>query len=113
MILNEDINDIIKTVSSLLKSRRLIDGATETLKHQIKKQSEFVGALVASMAASLIATIVSLLTLPVASSLIYAVTGKWSEGEFLPFLALPLIMDVLEKEVKRAARGYNSMDKNF
>ena len=37
-IWNEDVNDIIKTIRSLEDSGVLIDGFTETVKHEIKKQ---------------------------------------------------------------------------
>ena len=53
---NEDMDYIIKIVASLEKSGLLIDGATETVKHEIKKQKgAFIGAIMAPMAASLIA----------------------------------------------------------
>ena len=37
-ILNEDMNDIIKTIKPLEDSGVLIDGVTETAKHEIKKK---------------------------------------------------------------------------
>ena len=37
-ILNEDMNDIIKIIKSLGYSNVLIDGITESLKTEIKKQ---------------------------------------------------------------------------
>ena len=37
-ISNEDINNIIETIKSLEDSCVLIDGVTETVKHEIKKQ---------------------------------------------------------------------------
>ena len=53
-----------------------------------------------------------------ASSLINAVSGKGAmaaakghKDGFLPLLELPLIMKVLGKEVMRAGRGYNNMDR--
>ena len=64
------MDDIIKIIESPEKSGLLIDGGTETVKHEIKKQeSGFLGVMMAPMAASLIA--------PVASSLINAISGKW------------------------------------
>ena len=55
-ISNEDVNDIIKIVDSLEKSGLLIDGASETVKHEIKKQEGgFLPAMMAPMAVSLIA----------------------------------------------------------
>ena len=65
------MDDIIKIVKSLEDSGVLIDGATETAKHEIKKQEDgFLGAMMTTMAASLIQ--------PVVSSLINAI----SEREF-------------------------------
>ena len=111
-ISNDDIDDIIKIVESLEKSVLLIDGANETLKHEIKKQEgEFIPAMMAIMAASFIAPIASSLIQPIVSSLINSITGKRQEGGFLPFLALPLMIKVLENGVKREGRGY--VNKNF
>ena len=63
------MDDIIKIVKFFEDSCLLIDGATETVKHEIKKQeSEFLGAMMAPIAFSLIQ--------PVASSLMNAITGK-------------------------------------
>ena len=46
-ILNEDKNDIIKTTKSLEDLGVAIDGVTETVKHEIKKQEgRFLGALI-------------------------------------------------------------------
>ena len=68
---NEDMDDIIKIVESLEKSGLFTDGATEKVKHEIKKQkSGFLGAMVAPMAASLIALMTSSLMKLVPSSLI-------------------------------------------
>ena len=41
-ILNEDINDIIKIIKSLEDSGVLIDGVTETVKHETKKTRRWV-----------------------------------------------------------------------
>ena len=41
-ISNEDIIDIIKVIKSLEDSSVLIDGATETVKHEIKKKNKKV-----------------------------------------------------------------------
>ena len=65
------------------------------------------------MAASLIASMASLLIQPVASSLINALIGKGQEGGILPLLVLPLMIKVLGKGDTRAGRKYNNMDKNF
>ena len=52
---NEDMDDIIKIGESLEKSGLLIDGAHETVKHEIKKQEGgFLPAMVTPMSASLI-----------------------------------------------------------
>ena len=58
---NEDINDIIKTIKSLEDSGVLIDGVTETVKHEIKNQEGgFLGALLAPLAFSIVEPVVSL-----------------------------------------------------
>ena len=62
---------IIKVVQSLEKSGLLIDGASETGKHKIKKQEVgFLPTMMATIAAPLIASLASSLVQPVASSLI-------------------------------------------
>ena len=49
------MNDIIKNIKSLEDSGVLIDGVTETVRHKIKKQeSEFRGALLVPLAASIV-----------------------------------------------------------
>ena len=54
------MNDIIKIIKSLEDSGILIDGATETVKHEIKKQEgRFFGALLAPLAASLVQPVIS------------------------------------------------------
>ena len=59
-ILNEDMNDIIKIIKSLQDSGALIDGVTETVKQEIKKQEgRFLGALLALLAVSLVQTVIS------------------------------------------------------
>ena len=48
------MNKFIKTIKSLEKSGVLIDGVTEKVKHEIKKQEGgFLGALLAPLAASI------------------------------------------------------------
>ena len=82
-ISNEDMNDIIKIIKSLEDSGVLIDGVTETVKHEIKRQEgRFLGALLAPLASSLVQ--------PVSSSVVKGISGR---------------------KVRRARRGY--MDKNF
>ena len=54
-ISNEDMNDIIKIIKSLEDSNGLIDGITEKLKHEIKKQEGgFLPTLLAPLATSLV-----------------------------------------------------------
>ena len=56
-ISNEDMNEIFKIIKSLEDLGLLIDGVTETVKHEIKKQEGgFLGALLAPLAASLVST---------------------------------------------------------
>ena len=78
------MDDIIKIIKSLEDSGVLIDidGVSETVKHELKKQEGgFLGALLAPSAASLIQ--------PVISSVVKGISGK---------------------AVRRAAKGY--MDEN-
>ena len=117
------MHDIIKIVESLEKSGLLTDGATETVKHEIKKQEvAFLGSMMATMAPSMIAPMA--LIQPVASSLTSVMFGKGvttagnvQEGGFLPLLTLPSMMKVLRKGVtragkgvRRAGKGCNNMD---
>ena len=82
-ILNENMNGIIKIMKLLEDSGVLIDGVTETVKHEIKTQGDgFLGALLAPLATSLVQ--------PVISSVVKSISGR---------------------EVKRAGKGY--MDKIF
>ena len=54
-ILNEDMNDIIKIIKSLQDSSVLINGVTETVKHEIKKRViGFLGAFIPPLVASLV-----------------------------------------------------------
>ena len=41
-ILNEDMNDIIKIIKSLVDSGVLIDGVNETVKHKMKKNRRWI-----------------------------------------------------------------------
>ena len=67
--LNEEVNDIIKTVKLLEGSVVLTDGVTETLKHEIKKQEgRFIGDLLAPLVASLFQ--------PVISSVVKGISGR-------------------------------------
>ena len=77
------MTDIIKIVKSLEHSGVLIDGVTETVKYEIRKQEGgFLGVLLAPLAASLVQ--------PVISSVVKGISGRG---------------------VRTAGRGY--MDKNF
>ena len=59
-ISNEDMNDIVKIIKSLDDSSVLIDGVTETVKDEIKKQEGgFLGALLAPLIASLLQPVIS------------------------------------------------------
>ena len=54
------MKDIIETIKSLEDSSVLIDRVTETVKHKIKKQEgEFLGALLAPLALSLVQLVLS------------------------------------------------------
>ena len=80
--------------------------------------------MMAPMATSLKAVNASSLIKPAASLLVNAITGgvmralKRKEGGILPLLALPLIIEVLQKivaswkkkDVRTAGKGYNNMD---
>ena len=110
-ISNENMDDI-KIVESLEKSGLLFEGATETVKHEIKQQEGgFFVSMIAPMTTSLIAPITSSLIQPINSLLINAATGNKQKYEFLPLLAWSLMMEVLGKGVGRTGRGYNNMDK--
>ena len=59
-ISNEDMNDIIKIIQSVEDSGALTNRVTETVKHEIKKdKGEFLGALLAPLAASLVQPVIS------------------------------------------------------
>ena len=68
-ISNEDVNNIINIIKSLEDSGVLINGVTETVKHEIRKQEgEFLEALLATLSASLVQ--------PVISSVVKVISGK-------------------------------------
>ena len=57
---NENMNDIIELIKSLEDSSVLIDGVTQTVKHEIKKQEDrFLEALLAPLAASIVQSVIS------------------------------------------------------
>ena len=63
------MNDIIKIVKSLEDSGVLIDGITETVKHEIKKQeSRFLGALLQPLVASIVQPVVYLVVKGISGS---------------------------------------------
>ena len=78
LILNEDMNDIIKIIKLSEDLDVLTDGVTEAVKLEIKKQE---GRFVVALLAPLIASVVQ----PVISSVVKDISGK---------------------EVRRAGRGY-------
>ena len=54
-ISNKNMNNIIKVIKSIEGSGVLIDGVTETVKHDIKKQErEFLGVLLTPLVTSLV-----------------------------------------------------------
>ena len=66
---NEDIIDIIKIIKSLEDSGSLIDGVTETAKHEIKKQEgRFLRALLVPLDTSVVQ--------PVISSVVKGISGR-------------------------------------
>ena len=59
-ISNEDMNDMIKIIKSLEDSSVFIDGVTEAVKHEIRKQEDgFIGALLVPLAASIVRQVIS------------------------------------------------------
>ena len=77
------MNDIIKITKSLEGLGVLIDGITETVKDEVKKQKGgFLGALLAPLVASLVQAVISL-----------------------------VVKGISGRGVRRAGRGY--MDENF
>ena len=72
------MNIIIKIIKSLEDSRLLIDGVTETVKHEINKQEGgFLGALLAPLPTSLVQPVIS-----------------------------SIVKDISRRGVRRAGRGY-------
>ena len=112
-ISNKDMDDI-KIVESLEKSGLLIDGSTETVKHEFKKQKGgFLGPMMAPMVTSLMTPLAFSLIQPVDSLLINGITGKGQGDGLLPLLALPLMIKATSgKKIRRAGR-YNDTNKNF
>ena len=55
IILNEDMNDIMKIVKSLEESGLLIKGVSETIKNEAKEQKgRFVGLILGTLGSSLL-----------------------------------------------------------
>ena len=48
------MNDIIRIIKSLENSIVLLDGASETVKHEIKKECGFLGMLLRTLGASIL-----------------------------------------------------------
>ena len=70
---NEDMNDFMNIIKSLEDSAVLIDGVTETVKHEIKNQEGgFPGALLVSLAFSIVE--------PVVSSVVKSISGRGVRG---------------------------------
>ena len=87
LISNEDIDDIFKTIKSLEDSNVLINGVTEAVKHEIKKQE---GGFLTSLLAPLVASVIQ----PVENLF----SGK----------------DITGRGLTRAGKGYyNNTDKSF
>ena len=83
---NEYVNDIIKITRLLKVSGVVIDGVTETVKHEIKrKEGGFLGAFLAALAA-------------LAASLVQPVISS-------------AVKDISARGFRRAGRGY--MNKHF
>ena len=83
LISNEVMNHINKIIKSLEDSGAVIDGVTEAVKHELKKQEDrFLGALLVPLAASLVQPVIS-----------------------------SVVKGISEREVRRAERGY--MNKIF
>ena len=73
IISNEGVNDIITVIKSLEDLGAVIDGVTETVKHEIKKQKgTFFRALLAPSAASLVQ--------PIISSVVNSISGSGVRG---------------------------------
>ena len=66
--MNEDINDIIKTIKSLEDSNALIDSITETVKDEIKQQG-------GGFPPTLLPPVVASLVQPVISSVVKGISG--------------------------------------
>ena len=64
----KDMNDTIKIIKTLEDFLVLLDGVTETVKNEIKKEGGFRGALLAPLAASLVQ--------PVIFSVIKGISGR-------------------------------------
>ena len=56
---NEDLNDIIKIAKPVEDSNLLIDGITETVKHEIKQEGGIIANLLAPSPTSLVQLVIS------------------------------------------------------
>ena len=60
VILNEDMDDFSRIIKSLGNSSKLIDGVSETVKHEIERQeSGFLGMLLETLGASMLRNILT------------------------------------------------------
>ena len=75
-ILDKNMNDIIKIIKSLEDSSVLIDGVTETVKHETKKEEDkFLGALLTPPATPLVQPAISLVVKGI-DGIVIRKTGK-------------------------------------
>ena len=77
------MSDIIKIVKSLQDSNALIDGITETVKHEIKKQEGgFLPVLLAHLAASLVQPVISSVVKSVSERVIRKAGRRYTDINF-------------------------------
>ena len=117
-ISNEDMNDIIKDIKPLKDSCVLIDGVTETVKDEIKKQEgRFLGALSAPLTASLIQPVISSVVKGIsARGVRRARRGYINKNPLHPLKNIKITNDVFSKNnlprVKDGVHVINLDDKN-
>ena len=82
-ISNEDMDDIIRIIRSLEDLAVLIDEVNETEKHEIKKEEGgFPGALLASLADSIVKPVISLVVTGINVRKIREVGGGFMNKDF-------------------------------
>ena len=80
----EDMNENFKMVESLANLVLLINGLTEIVKHDVKREARFLGPMIMPIAASLISTMATVLIQPVGVFTVIGITfnnecySKWS-----------------------------------